>query len=682
MNKLLQKVKENLNLKVILGFVVMTVIFMVGRSVVYVNEIEPRREDVYTADVISGDKKGTMLPLKEGMTVTQTFVYPEDQMMAVGVELYSDAYKNKGEFSMKVYDMETNELLGEDTFDASQLTDMRAAAIDDVSYFNVGTPNDISGNENRYMRIEFSVVSLSEKSSVYLYANGNTKYNQAQVTGADTEDPLNIVVRGYCYHYGYWAEFFKWGTNVIYFMLAGCYILIMVFRAKPHQIFVIAGTCMALCYAFLLPPGTVPDEIGHIETTYYYSNKLLGIEEPDAESIYVRKTDQEAIGKLQTTPTLKEYNYFILNITHRSDDTKLVKIDATKGSDNWLLYAPAILGVTAGRLIGLNGITTLYAGRFFMMFVYLIFAFFAIKRVPVGKAAMFIIVLSPMFIQQSCSYSYDAMPIELTTLFVAELFSVLYEDRKIRKRDIIILSALAFVIASCKAGTYIPECLLLFLIPKEKYESEKQCRRMRIGFLVVMILGFLINSIPYLMMVLGITEATTELQQYSNSLNCYTVSDVLFNPGNTVRVLITTFLQYIDFYFEGSFAGPLGWLNIGINPMWGYLMAGLMLLGVTAVKDEPEYITKKQRVWIALALLATVAMVTAAMFVSWTGKGSTTISGIQGRYFTPLLFYFFFLFRGKFIKIAHNVDNAIMYFGIALNVIVISNILSSTQTVM
>jgi uncharacterized membrane protein len=682
MNKLLQKVKENLNLKVILGFVVMTVIFMVGRSVVYVNEIEPRREDVYTADVISGDKKGTMLPLKEGMTVTQTFVYPEDQMMAVGVELYSDAYKNKGEFSMKVYDMETNELLGEDIFDASQLTDMRAAAIDDVSYFNVGTPNDISGNENRYMRIEFSVVSLSEKSSVYLYANGNTKYNQAQVTGADTEDPLNIVVRGYCYHYGYWAEFFKWGTNVIYFMLAGCYILIMVFRAKPHQIFVIAGTCMALCYAFLLPPGTVPDEIGHIETTYYYSNKLLGIEEPDAESIYVRKTDQEAIGKLQTTPTLKEYNYFILNITHRSDDTKLVKIDATKGSDNWLLYAPAILGVTAGRLIGLNGITTLYAGRFFMMFVYLIFAFFAIKRVPVGKAAMFIIVLSPMFIQQSCSYSYDAMPIELTTLFVAELFSVLYEDRKMRKRDIIILSALAFVIASCKAGTYIPECLLLFLIPKEKYESEKQCRRMRIGFLVVMILGFLINSIPYLMMVLGITEATTELQQYSNSLNCYTVSDVLFNPGNTVRVLITTFLQYIDFYFEGSFAGPLGWLNIGINPMWGYLMAGLMLLGVTAVKDEPEYITKKQRVWIALALLATVAMVTAAMFVSWTGKGSTTISGIQGRYFTPLLFYFFFLFRGKFIKIAHNVDNAIMYFGIALNVIVISNILSSTQTVM
>ena len=164
------RIKENLSLKVIIGFVIMTVLFMVGRSVVYVNEIEPRREDVYTADAVSRDKEGTLLPLKEGMTITQRFLYPQDQMMAVGVELYSDAYKNKGEFSMKVYDMETNELLGEENFDASKLTDMRAEAIDDVTYFNVPIANQLSGNENRYMRVEFSVLSLSEKSSVYLFA--------------------------------------------------------------------------------------------------------------------------------------------------------------------------------------------------------------------------------------------------------------------------------------------------------------------------------------------------------------------------------------------------------------------------------------------------------------------------------------------------------------------------------
>ena len=158
-----------------------------------------------------------------------------------------------------------------------------------------------------------------------------------------------------------------------------------------------------------------------------------------------------------------------MNITHRTDDTELVKIEGTKGTDNWLLYVPAILGVTAGRLMNLNGITTLYAGRFFMMFAYLLFAYLAIRKIPVGKAAMFLIVLSPVFIQQSCSYSYDALPIELSMWFVAELFSVLYEDRKIKRRDLIVMAILAFLLASCKAGTYIPECLLFFLIPKEKF---------------------------------------------------------------------------------------------------------------------------------------------------------------------------------------------------------------------
>ena len=186
MNKLLQKVKENLNLKVILGFVVMTVIFMVGRSVVYVNEIEPRREEVYTADAVSRDKEGTMIPLKEGMTVTQTFVYPQDQMMAVGVELYSDAYKNKGEFSMKVYDVATNALMGEDTFDASQLTDMRAEAIDDVSYFNVGTPDYISGNENRYMRIEFTCSRMQMRALMRHRLPAQIRKNRSALWCVDT----------------------------------------------------------------------------------------------------------------------------------------------------------------------------------------------------------------------------------------------------------------------------------------------------------------------------------------------------------------------------------------------------------------------------------------------------------------------------------------------------------------
>lgn len=685
MKKLFQKVKENMNLKVIIGFVILTVIFFIGKSVVYTNEIEPRMSDVYTEDAIAADKNKTLLPLCEGETIVQNFVYPNDQMMAVGLELYSDAYKNKGEFSLKIYDNTTNQLLAEGTFDASDLTDMRAEAIDDIAYFNVSIPNQIYGNENRYMRAEFTVNSLSAKSSVYLYANAEDGYEAAVITGAEgeMEEPASIVVRAYCYHYGYWITFYKIGALLIYIMLAGTYLAITLFRVKSQNLFLIAGVCMATCYSLLLLPGAVPDEPQHIATAYYYSNKLMGVEEPDDTSIYMRATDCEAMTQLQMVPGMKEYDYIMWHI-FRSDDKPgiMQAYEATKGSDNWVLYIPTILGLTLGRLIGFNGITTIYLGRGFAVLCYLFFAYWALKRIPVGKAAMFVLVMSPMMVQQCCSYSYDALPIELSIVFVAELFSVLYEKRKIKRRDLIVMAVLAFFIASCKGGIYIPECLLFFLIPREKFESEKQCRRYKLIFVIVTLLGFLINAVPYLALVLGFTEATTELQQYSESLNCYTVKDVLLNPGNTIYVLVTTFLQYTDFYIETSVSGPLGWLNIAVSPAWAYSILLLAFFGIVCVKGEPEYITKKQRIWIGLALLVSLAMIVASMFVSWTPYGNTTVSGIQGRYFIPLLFYLFFVFRGKFVKIDHNIDNTIMFLDVALNVIIMSNILSSIQTVM
>lgn len=686
MKKLWEKIKGRLNVKAVLGFVILTVIFLIGSWVVFTNEIEPRRADVYTEDAIAPDRNNTLLPLNAGETITQTFVYPEDRMMAVGVQLYSDAYKNKGEFSLKVYDNDTNELLAEDTFDVSKLTDMRAEAIPDVSYFNVNIPDQIYGNQGRSMRVEFTVLYMSSRSSVYLFANASGLHEPAVITGAEDEpeEGLSIAVRGYCYHYGYWVTFGVLGCLVVYIMLAGSYIAITLFRVKPHQLFLIVGVCISICYSLLLPPGAVPDEPQHITTAYYFSNKLMGIEEPGANTIYMRQTDIEAMEQLQTTPTLKEYDYIRWNVCEFADDSETVlqEFDGTKGSDSWGLYIPTIIGITLGRLIGVNGITMLYLGRGFAVLAYLIFSYLAVRRVPVGKAAMFVLVLSPVFIQQCCSYSYDALPIELSVWFAAELFSVLYEDRKIRLRDIIIMAVLVFFVGSCKGGVYVPECLLFFLIPKDKFESEKQCRRARVFFVAALALGFLVNTAGYLAMVLGITEATTELQKYSESLHCYTISDVLLHPGNTIYVLVTTFLQFADFYLEGTVGGPLGWLNIGISPIWVYCLILLMVLGITAVKGERLYITKKHRRWMGLAVLVSLAMIVASMFVSWTTAGNTTVSGIQGRYFIPFIFFVLFMLRGNFIKIAHNIDHTIMFLGVAVNVIILSNILSSIQTVM
>lgn len=687
MNYIIEKLnilKNKIKIRHIVGLIILTVLFAFGSYVVYVNEITPRIKAAYTQDSIPSDKDNSKIRLQQGEKIVQNFVFPNNQMIAVGVGLYSTSEDNKGTIELKIYDNTTNELLGTADYDTSQMIDMSKPEVDDYEYFNVNMGTILSGNEGRKMRLELEVQSLSSKSKVYMYVNANKKgkYDNATITGAEQSKNVSAVVRAYCYQFAYWDTFWKLGNIVVYLTLLGSYIGLVVIKGKLHHIFLIAGGGLAICYTFLLPPLAVPDELVHITTAYYYSNSLLGIKEPDADSIYIRQTDLEALSNLRTTPTLKEYDYFMWNVLRAPKSTQLITYDKTQESKNWILYIPTIIGITLARILGVNGATLLYMGRAFAVMAYLAILYFAIKKMPIVKGAFFLLAISPIVIQQCCSYSYDALPISLSMLFVAELFSLLYTKRAMNKSDYILLFFIIFLLASSKGGVYIPECLLIFLIPKDRFAKANGKKKFGLLMVLAILLGFFINTIPYLMLVFGFSKEVTETQKYANNLHTYTISDVLFHPLRTIYILVNTLLKYADYYFEGIFGGPLGWLNITISPAWTYLLAFMMFLGIIPTKNESIYIEKKQRIAILCAILVTTAMIVASMFVSWTPNQSTTVSGLQGRYFTPIFFFLLFALRGKLMKLEHNIDYTIAFFGIALNIVIINNILSSIQTVM
>ena len=683
-------IRQNFSKKKALQLLALTVCIIAGCATVYQNEIVPRMEDSYTEDPIeaSADKDDWMT-LKQGDVVVQEFAFPVDQMIGVSFELYSDTSKNRGSIHMALYDAQTNELLGETTADASDIDNMEKnlATDEDIYHLTVGMPTIISGNAGRQMRAELSVDSLSKKANVLLMC----------------DEDGSAAIRTYSYHYRYWQTFFTVGVVLVCILLYGGYVMLFLLKSRPERVFLLSGAIMAIFISILLPPLTVPDEMVHITTSYYYSNKIFGIEEPSAETIYVRQTDKEAFEKLQTTPTLKEYDYFMWNIGRHPKSTELVEYGGTQESKNWSLYLPTVLGVTLGRLLGLNGITTIYLGRGFAVLLYLICFYYAIKKIPKGKAAVFLFALSPMVMQQCCSFSYDAIPIELTVLLLTELFQILYTDKKVEKADVVLLCVLLFFLASSKGGVYLPECLLVLLIPAEKFadltwksnkeiaekitnvnngnvfSANKKRRIVRLLFAAAAVLGFAVNTVPYLSLVLGFSETTTKTQAYSDSLGCYTISEVLGQPIHTIYVLINTILMYADYFFQGMYIQPLGWLNIAINPFTAYLLAALMILGVTYVQGEKTEMTKKQKWCLFLAAFVTIAMSTASMLVSWTTSGNKTVTGLQGRYFTPIFLYLLFLFRTKFIRIAKRIDNELMFAGLGVCVLVINNILSSVQ---
>lgn len=489
----------------------------------------------------------------------------------------------------------------------------------------------------------------------------------------------------------FWNGWFLFGAVILYAMLLGAYLGFFVFRAKLEYVFLLVGVCFSIVFNFLILPGSLPDEPDHIATAYYFSNRLMGIPEAgigegqdgiERESIYVRDTDVQFMNRFQLTPTLKEYHYVRDYSKETGVSDEWVSFGRSKYTENWITYIPTVLSTTICRLLGVNGVMTIFGGRIVQTAIWLLVFFFAIRIIPVGKGVVFLLAICPITVQQCMSYNYDSTAIEASILFFALLIRLLTTDRKVGIRDTVLLGILIFLLSSSKGGVYIPECLLVLLIPKDHYKSTRQRHVIRLIFLVAILLGFLWSTLGYLLVVLGFREnplsgATVD---YSSEISTYTLSDVLTHPGNALYVLINTLLIFADFYALGSVSGPLCWLTVGISRILGYAILLLMALAaVRTEKDEP--VRKKHRWCIVFATILTFLMSAGAMMITWTDHGQNYITGLQGRYFTPLLPFIAFLFRRGNLVVRRDLSRELGFAGTGIAVLVVWNLLYSIRIV-
>ena len=68
-----------------------------------------------------------------------------------------------------------------------------------------------------------------------------------------------------------------------------------------------------------------------------------------------------------------------------------------------------------------------------------------------------------------------------------------------------------------------------------------------------------------------------------------------------------------------------------------------------------------QKVWIAVLVFISVCAVLFSMLLGWTPRNLTYITGIQGRYFLPILPFALVLLFGKWLTIKNDVTKGIYY---------------------
>lgn len=297
---------------------------------------------------------------------------------------------------------------------------------------------------------------------------------------------------------------------------------------------------------------------------------------------------------------------------------------------NPVTYFPQAAGIFGVRLFTDRVLLMAYAARAVNWLVGFVLIFLSIKHVPGTRRKMLMMLISllPMSIHQAISLSSDGMVLGLSFAMVSFCIYMRYNHAdKLKCKHLFFMYCIAILISIYKI-VYMPFCLLLFLIPSERFRSMKSYMMhvLILGMTVLLIsFGWLAVSSKYL---IEVNEGVNGSEQ---------IAFILQNLHTYLWIMVKTILINFESYYYSLIGSPLGRSDIQIGFMV-ILICSIPLFAALLCKGNGNQVNKVEVVFSNIVSACVVGLIFTSLYVQWTFVGSDIIYGIQGRYFIPVLF--------------------------------------------
>ena len=341
--------------------------------------------------------------------------------------------------------------------------------------------------------------------------------------------------------------------------------------------------------------------------------------------------DVNAVDKLLNN--LSEENEEIMNI-----DSNLY---------NKIGYAPSALGLLIGRLFHLPYTICFKLGKIFNLLSYGLIMMYAIKKVKIGKRLLSVIAFLPSSLYLSANYSYDPAVIAGFTLAFVLLLNVFVDKNEKIDFKWMCIFLFSLLYGSFVKAVYVPVLLLLLFIPKDRFKNNKICKYIKIMTIVIFMLVLATFVLPS---VNGTLQADVRGGNTSVTLQLH---HILSNPFNYLLILKNTMVElFFDRFLCNGTLGGMGYATC-IKGNLAYILLGLLLFTwITDDNDNEINFKFKTRLLFFINIITIILLIWTALYLSFTPVGLNTISGVQPRYFIPLLFPLLITF--KFLKIKNH----------------------------
>lgn len=424
------------------------------------------------------------------------------------------------------------------------------------------------------------------------------------------------------------------------------------------RLFLIYSIIFGSLLVFLVPSFQSPDEITHFTLSYNLStgkvnsitkNNKSGYNLPkdmitdikQQEKMYSNRQEKYSYSKMYFDQLLAsnqcDKSFFNANISPVSIFAYIVPAIGIQITDYLKPY-----DITNGTHVKTS--VMIQFARFLSLIIYSLIGYFAIKITPKFKKTFFIVLLLPLSLFLRSMVTYDGLILVITALSISLMLKFI-DDKSMNfdNKYIFMFIFLGYILFNIKVVYSI--CLLgLLVINSKQFGGRKEkIKKIIIIGIVVLLLTFIKKHFILIGSELGDSKLA------SNQLNF-----IIHKPIEYTKILFDNIFGQMS-QQNYWMIGTLGHLDTYMPYLFVFLM-NLFLIVTFIYESLYEKIilplwTKIS--YIILTILAIISMYT-IMYISWTprvlGKiGGNEITGIQGRYFIPLLLLIPLIFSNNLI---------------------------------
>lgn len=398
-------------------------------------------------------------------------------------------------------------------------------------------------------------------------------------------------------------------------------------REHPEWSFALAALSVGICMIMVLPvhPYDWDEQIHYYNTFFLEQGKHSHLSEADFWYYNIWTDGSFEVPK------------YIEHLQHMEDGSISFRLmhESSAWTFGMLGYFHLVVGRWLAKILCMSFVGMYRLPKIVSLAFYVSCVFFAMRRVKSGKYLLYVIGMLPTNMFQACSYSYDIWVTSWAILGFGYLIGAMQRtDEYLTAKEMAVI-LLSLSVACFPKAVYAPMIMIVLLMPKCKFPTEKAYRRYLLAGVMTTLFTLATYFVPFVMR--GAFESSGDYRGGDSVNSVNQVKFIFTQPLTYTRIL----LKFLSGYLSPERA-------TGYTCYYAYLGDGnlrttcMTLLFTTALIDRnaSDRIYRKfyNKLVAGFFLFGSVVLTATALYISFTPVANPTINGCQPRYLLPLLY--------------------------------------------